>query len=231
MINEVKNVVTTLLNKDQNGYITPSEFNILANNVQNEIFRGYFEDINRDSVKQKRGMTTKGYGNLAFNERQRINKFSAIDSSITKTNGEFILPLDLYLLEDDGVSTQDGAVIEEVERGSLNYLRKSISAPTLTYPAYELYGDSMIVSPTEVVDIVMRYIRAPKRPNWTYQTIGTSAMFNMGSPDFQDFELHESEFPNICNRMLSYFGITLREADIVQIAESLKDKITIKDNN
>ena len=74
MISEVKNVVTTLLNKDQNGYITPSEFNILANNVQNEIFRGYFEDINRDGVKQKRGMTTKGYGNLAFNERQRINK-------------------------------------------------------------------------------------------------------------------------------------------------------------
>ena len=89
----------------------------------------------------------------------------------------------------------------------------------------------MVVLPTEVDDIVMRYLRAPKRPNWTYVTVGTSPMFDGGSNDYQDFELHESEFPNICNRMLSYFGITLREADIVQIAESLKDKITIKDNN
>ena len=231
MIDEVKNVVTTLLNKEQNGYITPAEFNILANNVQNEIFRGYFEDVNRDNIKQNRGLISKGYGNLAFNERQRINNFSAIAPSVAKVNGEFILPLDLYLLEDDGISTTEGTVIEEVERNSMNYLSRSISAPSLTYPVYELYGDSVVVLPTAVEEITVRYIRTPVMPNWTYITSGTSPMFNGGSDDYQDFELHQSEFPNICNRMLSYFGVTLREADIVQMAESLKDKLTIKDNN
>ena len=77
----------------------------------------------------------------------------------------------------------------------------------------------------------MRYLRTPKMPNWTYITLPNGEpMFNSGDVSYQDFELHESEFSNITLRMLSHFGINLREQDVVQIAEVLKDKMNYKDN-
>ena len=55
-------------------------------------------------------------------------------------------------------------------------------------------------------------------------------MYDPSNASFQDFELHESEFSNIVLRMLSYFGINLREGEVMQIAELLKDKMNLKDN-
>jgi len=41
-INEVYKIVLTITNKDNRGYITPEEFNNLADQAQNEIFESYF---------------------------------------------------------------------------------------------------------------------------------------------------------------------------------------------
>ena len=44
-IDEVYQQVLALANKEQRGYITPQEFNLLANQAQMEIFEQYFYDI------------------------------------------------------------------------------------------------------------------------------------------------------------------------------------------
>ena len=44
-IDTVYQRVLTLANKEQRGYITPQEFNLLANHAQMEIFDQYFFDI------------------------------------------------------------------------------------------------------------------------------------------------------------------------------------------
>jgi hypothetical protein len=238
MIDLIYKTLQTIINKENNGYVSPTEFNILANNVQNEIFRGYFEDENKDKIKENKGYTNKGYANLAFNERQRIDQFSAFSSITTDGEGKFNLPSDLYFIEDDGIiqrnvnEVEAGNVVEEVERSVIGYLNRSISAPSLLYPVYERYGDYVIIYPSSVSLIDLRYLRTPKMPTWTYFVTGAgNELFDSSNTSFQDFELHESEFSNIINRMLTYFGINLREAEIVQIAETLKDKLTIKDNN
>ena len=46
-VNTVYTTVLYILNKEQRGYITPSEFNSLAVQVQNEIFESYFPDGNQ----------------------------------------------------------------------------------------------------------------------------------------------------------------------------------------
>ena len=43
-INTVYSKVLTLSNKEQRGYITPQEFNLLADKAQMEIFQEYFYD-------------------------------------------------------------------------------------------------------------------------------------------------------------------------------------------
>ncbi|NRA77273.1 MAG: hypothetical protein HRU18_03610 [Pseudoalteromonas sp.] len=241
MIDLVFQTLRTITNKDNQGYLSPTEFNLLANNVQEEIFRGYFEDENRDKNKENRGLTNKGFSNLDFNERQRIYQFSAI-TDITKNQStfRFDLPSDLYFIEDDGVTPIEKGVpsvnfidnvIEEVERSAFNYLSNSESAATSTYPIYERYATEIVVSPSTIEDIRVRYLRRPTQPNWTYFLLPNGKeVFDPSNTSYQDFDLHESEFSNIVNRMLSYFGINLRENEIIQIAEMLKDKQNVEDN-
>ena len=39
--------VLSILNKEQRGYVTPQEFNLFANQAQQDLFEQYFYDINQ----------------------------------------------------------------------------------------------------------------------------------------------------------------------------------------
>ena len=54
MINSVRNTVLFLLNKDNRGFITPSEFDYFAKQAQLEIFEELFDDYNRAVSAQNR---------------------------------------------------------------------------------------------------------------------------------------------------------------------------------
>jgi len=231
MLDTIYKTLLTIINKENNGYISPTEYNLLAANVQNEIYREYFEDNNRDKNRENKGLTNKGYANLDFNSRQRLQQFAEI-ATVVRTEDRFNLPSDLYYIEEDGIATSDSeCVIEEVERRQIGYLNKSIAKPTSLYPVYEKYNSYIVVSPLSIKNIKLRYLRAPKEPKWTYVMINNQPLHNPADVSFQDFELHESEFTNIVLKMLSYFGINLREAEVVQIAEELKNKMNLKDNS
>lgn len=47
MINEVRNTVLSVLNKNNYGYISPSDFNLYAENAQMELFEEYFSKYNK----------------------------------------------------------------------------------------------------------------------------------------------------------------------------------------
>lgn len=234
MIDLIYKTLLAIINKDNQGYISPTEYNLMLNNIQLEIFRSYFEDENRDKTRYQMNKIGRGYSNLPFNQRQMITQFAAYQTLVApNTNNPwstFTLPTDLYFIEHDGISSVEGKVFDEVERNSVARMLGTEVAPTVTYPVYEDYGDIIWTYPNSIKAINIRYIRKPKMPKWTYVVVGDSEMFNPAAPDFQDIELHESEFSNIVLRLLSHFGISLREAEVVQIAEQLRDKMNLKDN-
>jgi len=47
MINSVRNTVLSVLNKNNYGYVSPSDFNLYAQNAQVEIFEEYFSSYNK----------------------------------------------------------------------------------------------------------------------------------------------------------------------------------------
>jgi hypothetical protein len=47
MINSVRNAVLTILNKNNYGYVSPSDFNLMAQNAQMEIYEEYFSNYNK----------------------------------------------------------------------------------------------------------------------------------------------------------------------------------------
>ena len=235
MIDEVYQTLLVFINKELDGHVKPEQFNLLAKHVQLEIFREYFSDENRDKLRRNSSMINKGYANLPFNERQKIIKFAAKEEITGTVSGNvtvFDLPEDIYFIEDDGVNVLNtNRVVQETERSDMNYVSGSLAAPSAIFPIYEHVGDTIEVLPNTITDIKLRYLRKPLDPKWTYQVVSNVELFDPSNGDFQDFELHPSEFTNIVIRMLSSFGLNIREADVLNVAETLKDKANVKENS
>jgi len=230
MIDTIYKVLLTVINKENQGYISPEEFNLLAINVQNEIFRSYFPESNMAKNKANRGLLNRGYANDSLQLNSDIGRF-ATDSDLTVTAGIATFPSNLYKIEDRGISTTAGVLIEEADRNQIVTLLRTEAAPTALYPVFEFRGEDTIkVYPTTITNINVRYIRKPLDPKWTYTVVGGKELYDPTNGSFQDFELDYSEFTNIVLKMLTYFGINLREAEVVQVAEIMKDKIKQENN-
>ena len=86
MINEVRNTVMAVLNKDNNGYITPTEFNLFAKQAQLELFEEYFYDYNNWLINQNQGngretrLVNSGYADIPRSYEQVIDSFASITS-------------------------------------------------------------------------------------------------------------------------------------------------------
>ena len=232
MIDTIYQVLKTIANKELRGNLSPSEFNLIAKQVQERIFRGYFEDAARDKIKQIRKMIGKNFADLPLYQRQRIEQFWASSTlSYNNLTEDFDLPADLYFIKDRGISYQS-SVIDECESADLTFLQSSAAAPSEVFPVYERKESSIRVIPNTITsDVICAYLRIPAEPKWTYQIVEGVELFDPTQPDYQDFELHESEFSRIVILMASYFGINIREAELVQYAESLRRIMNSKEES
>ena len=77
MIDKVRQTVMYVLNKDNNGYITPDEFNKYADMAQNEIFQEYFGRYNDYKNKMKLGRVNSGYADIVKQMEQAIDYFTS----------------------------------------------------------------------------------------------------------------------------------------------------------
>jgi hypothetical protein len=233
MLDLAYKVIQTILAKDRNGFITPEEFNNSSFQAIDEIYRGYFEEENRDKVKENRGLTNRGYSNLSFNQRQRIDHFAK--TSVLAYNAvdlRYDLPSDLYMIEDKGIVSSNGKVIEEVQRHNIGYLNNSISSSTALYPTYENVNTYINVFPSTITtNITVRYLRTILKPNWTYQEVNGDPLFDPSNSSFQDIDLHASEFSNFVVRVLSYLSINLKEYEVTKISQDVKNDMQLKDNS
>ena len=93
-VNTVYQRVLGVLNKEQRGYVTAKEFNLFANQAQQDLFEQYFYDINQfGSVP---GNDTE-YSDMLTLLNEKINIFETI-SAPTRPANYFIAPSDMYRL-------------------------------------------------------------------------------------------------------------------------------------
>ena len=76
MINSVRNTVMFLLNKDNRGYLAPSEYDYFSKQAQLEIFEGYFDDYSRAVTAQNNRKKSLSYGDSVMHIQNKIDIFS-----------------------------------------------------------------------------------------------------------------------------------------------------------
>ena len=236
MINDVRNTVLNILNKDNNGYVTPEEFNKYAKQAQLTLFEQYFHDYSRAVLKRNNRQHQSGYGDIPKQTEEVIGSFYTSDSlPYSATTTKFILPSDAYWSKD---VIYDGDVIVETVPASkalqMNLLLDA--SPSEEYPIcvvfdndntidpvpvnYQDSGKAIRVYPSSIISNVQcTYIRYPRDPKWTYSTLsGGEPVFDQSASDYQDFELPLDDMDNLVDLILLYAGTQIRDNAVASAA-------------
>jgi len=233
-VNTVYQTVLLILNKEQRGYMTPTEFNSIGTQVQLEIFEKYFEDLNQQiRVPQ----TDTDYADRVTNLDEKIAEFKTFGTAIYTTNGilnYFTLPtvdsynnrVELYRL--GTVLYNNEIEAQRVDRSDFYHIDKSIlTKPSTNFPVYLYENKFLFIKPTTIVsNINVDYVKKPSNVIWGF-TVGSLGQY-VNNPDTYNisteptgslnFELHVSEQTEVILKILLYAGIVIRDPQIVQVA-------------
>jgi hypothetical protein len=229
-INEVRNTVMFLINKNNKGYVTPSEFDMFSLMAQMDIFNSMFKEFNDNLIKKDRRLTNSEYADIPASVEEAIDIFGVYTTPSTftydipsdlwqYTGNDLFLTMHLSLVNTQGKKTN----IELVSKSELNYLQNSnMNAPTTTYPIYTKIGEKYKIAPIVPSGYTPEifFIRKPKNPKWTYINIDDNPIYNASSPDLQDFEIDYEYMSELIVKILLYCGLSIREEIIIQGASA-----------
>jgi len=226
-IDTVYQRVLTLANKEQRGYITPQEFNLLANQAQMEIFEQYFADV---AIQGKAPGNTDAYSDLLSTLYEKIGIFEAADGS-SKINDPAIyvgagsgginkiLPDYIYRInrvEINGVLCEMINTKQFSEIKLMPLLKATPAMPVANVRSNILRVDNgSPITPTGI-----KYIRKPKKVEWAYVVVNDKALYNDNIA--VDFELHPSEEVELVYKILKLAGFNLKSPEISQGAMGLE---------
>ena len=225
MIDAVRNTVLAILNKNNYGYLSPSDFNLYAQQAQLEIFEDYFYQYNTQINLENARRSGTDYANLSKGILEVIDLFSKT-GSLTQTvsaDNTYTMPSDYYIMNR---VMYNGLEVERVNQGKITMLLNSmITAPSKDFPAYTTEASIMTVYPTTITgasDISAQYVRYPLTPKWTYQADleYQGPVFNQSAVDYQDFELPLDNLNDLVIKICQYAGVEIREAMVVQYAQA-----------
>tara|TARA_R100001440_G_scaffold68565_1_gene90135 strand:- start:251 stop:967 length:717 start_codon:yes stop_codon:yes gene_type:complete len=226
-IDTVYQRVLTLANKEQRGYITPQEFNLLANHAQMEIFEQYFADV---AVNSKLPGNTEAYSDPLNILYEKIGIFEAVDSTNTINDNSIyvgaggsginkILPDYIYRINRVELNGVDCEIINTQQFSEIKLM--PLLKPTAAMPVANIRRNILRVNNgNPVTPTGIKYIRKPAKVEWAYVVVNDKALYNANIA--VDFELHASEETELVYKILKLAGFNLKSAEVAQGAMGLE---------
>ena len=216
--------VLAIANKEQRGYITPLEFNLLANQAQLSIFEDYFSEMTQATATV--GNETE-YSDIVktLNEKISIFKNDGDLVLLTYASGYFSYPPDMHKLgtlyyRHNGVATEDSVEIQEIDYNELiDYNNSTLTKPTLSRPIYSRSenGIKVFSTPNIIMNVMASYTKIPKKVEWGYVVTNGQALYNATTST--NFELHVSEETVLVEKILGLAGIIMQKPDLAGIGQ------------
>ena len=223
----VYKTVLSILNKEQRGYITPSEFNKVATQVQLEIFNEYFNEL---SQQLRIPDNDSEYADHEKEIQEKISVFERDATCTYNSGGKYFTltttPSIVYRL--GTVIYNNEIEVQQVQSNELLKINLSkLTKPTTEFPIFEYKDYKLHVYPKTITSLITAtYLKKPSDPIWGF-TVGTRGQYiydpttySVGPPatGSVNFELHETEQTNIILRILMYSGVIIQNPQIVQMA-------------
>ena len=245
-IDEMYRFVQFVANKEQSGFIKPSEFNLAADRAQMQLF---MERYNNPAEYQP----GRAIPRVAYQQTQKISDdlrmFIKRVTLPINSNGMMNYPDD-YIhfskatyryfseIDIDDSSANAGCVdcsspvsgqastttiekfvgVKPVDDGELNkLLSSSIVAPTLNYPILAFFEDGIQYYPKTLSSVELTYLHRPTVPFWGSILVDDRPVYFPGGST--DLEWSEQVFNEIAIRILAFVGVNLREVELTQYSE------------
>ena len=258
-VDTVYQTVLALCNKEQRGYITPQEFNLLARKAQMEIFESYFHDMKTSSAKmndQNWQAPKKPFGETELIE-EKLKRFLQQDTfnwNVGQGTSQWTLTSNIYYIksvfvggstgdfaqgrEVFEISNEEGAAIGAPDGGQV--WSHPLLRPTESHFVYQIYhggtttGNVTIrIFPTPATNspeyFNMHYYAKPDDPKWAYVVVNKRALYD--STNSVHFQLHDSEEQLLVSRIHQLAGVVIQKPGLVEVGAAEATSIKSQQND
>lgn len=224
-IQTVYNTLQDLANKDQQGFVSPVEFNRFAQVAQLNIFNGLFDEL-KDVKKLSRS---------GFDPSRDKSRFKRIQEDLAAFSTKATLPKvsGVFNVSNATTASPMARIISMATAGSMlldqstkkpieicydeekieRILISNLSSPTEEFPI-ALVSEDIHVFPTSINKIEVRYYKYPEGRTSTGARIATMPTYAT-TGDMIDFELPEHYVSDLVYEIGKMIGVNLRDTDIV----------------
>tara|TARA_R110000737_G_scaffold39921_1_gene60063 strand:+ start:220 stop:957 length:738 start_codon:yes stop_codon:yes gene_type:complete len=212
--------VLALANKEQRGYITPLEFNLLANQAQQIIFEQYFYDLDQARRKPSEKTSFSDMPELIKNKFAQFTTVATVIGGTTfpdnyRTGRIFILVGNVnYEAKLVDINNVRNLLDSRFHRSGMEknplYVESNMSGSDI-----EVYNHTGFTT----ANITCEVITKPDKVEWGYDVIAERPLYNASRST--DFQLHSSEETELVYKILTLAGITLKRVDIQQAGQGL----------
>ena len=213
-IDTVYQRVLVLANKEQRGYVTPQEFNLLANQAQQDLFEQYVYDLNQRKRLEPDKQGIEGEENIETLLEEKLAPFTKISTIIGGTK----YPTNYTI----GKVFIGNFECEKIERndffninGSSRHLGLLARSPV--YCDSNIQGQDIVVltnTGQATTGVTCEVINKPADVEWDYVVVGQKALYNAGGST--DFTLHDSEETNLVDHILGLAGIVINKTGLTE---------------
>ena len=231
-IDTVYQRVLTLANKEQRGYITPQEFNLLANQAQMEIFERYFGEI---QLFEKTPGSNSEYSDplnllhekIGIFEEEHDSAWMVQNMPTSGTSNIITIPQEIYKIGQVKVKSQPVELLSSKDYDACKL--SALTAPTFSRPIGRITSRGLEVSVSaneEWIpangDMTLSIIVRPAVVNWGFIIVNDKPLYNSNTS--RSFELHGSEETELVYKILKLAGLNLKAMDVAQGAAALEQQ-------
>lgn len=231
-IDEVYKFMSFISNKSQSGNLTPKDFNSILPRAFSEWVMKRYHNV--------KAQLPNGEALISWQQNQKISddlKFllTKLGSVVVSPDGTVDLPADYlhlsslryrYTYLDNGtlkVLEDDVDVVRDSEIGGMlgSYIfKKHIDAKKKVIAA--IYSTYIQFYPNDIQTAIVTYLRKPIDPVWAFTVVNGRPVYDPANS--VDLEAPDEAANEIMMMALSYLGINLREQELIQYSEMLKNQ-------
>ncbi len=223
-VNDMYRICQFAINKAQNGYLTPSEFNLIINQAQVS-----YQDYLLGEFQQYQPGRPQARINYSQNEniRQRLTPLLATSAlAVNSGTGAITYPADY--VQADSLLTSTLQRVRYTQQDSLYSYYNSTIDPVATNPIYMITSTGFQFYPITIGTVTLNYIKKSPDIIWGYTTVAGRPVYNpiaynpstapTGSqqPVWADVDLLE-----IIARALKLIGLNLQDGQVEQYANQV----------
>jgi len=229
-INQVYKSVLVVLQQEKRGVLTPTEFNKVATQAQQEVFIEYFDELNQ---LLRQPQTSLAYADRFALLDEKIQIFKRTEKRSTDAAGQVKPTVSVQELGDVvyfETASSEGKEVQRIQKYEVYTTNQSpLTAPTTRYPVYTYENNILQLYPSTIVsgtnDIELNFLKYPANVKWGFTIDTELGNFIYNANSSVDFELHQSDEPMLVDKILGYAGVMTRDQLALQLANSKEQQI------